>query len=94
MLVVFVPLAIQSWQVVEPAQSTRAASDAVGAWLDGTDLEATSVEVEDNRVTVDVVGPEEPPSAEPLVGELARRLGTPVEAQVRWTERVEISAER
>ena len=93
-LVVFVPLAIQSWQVVEQAQSTRAASDAVGAWLDGTDLEATSVEVEDNRVTVDVVGPEEPPSAEPLVGELARRLGTPVEAQVRWTERVEISAER
>lgn len=94
MLAVFVPLAVQSWQVVEQAQSTRAASDAVEAWLGGTDLEAASIEVADNRVTVDVVGPEEPPSTELLADELAGRLGTPVEARVRWTKRVEISAER
>ena len=93
-LVVFVPLAVQSWRVVAQARYNGVASEAVEAWLGPTDLEATSIEVADGRVTVDVVGPEEPPSAETLAGELAGRLGTPVRAQVRWTERVETSAER
>jgi len=93
-LAVFVPLGVQSWQVVEQAQSTRAASEAVEAWLGGTDLDATSVSVAGDRVTVDVVGPEEPPPVKLLADELARRTGTPVEARVRWTERVEITAER
>lgn len=92
-LAVSIPLGLHSWGEIRENRQTEASSEAVDEWTSGTRLQATGVSVEEERVTVDVAGPEEPPSAKPLASDLAERFNEPVAVEVRWTERREQSAE-
>ena len=92
-LAVSVPLGLHSWGEIRENRQTETSAEAVDDWTRGTKLQSTGVSVEDERITVDVAGPEEPPSAEPLAADLAEKFDTPVEVEVRWTERREVSAE-
>ncbi|TET55228.1 MAG: DUF389 domain-containing protein [Anaerolineales bacterium] len=90
--VVFVPLKGNATDIVTNAQTTTGVSQDVKAWLgDDSPLEVTSLEVAGDEVTVDLVGPEEPPPPQPLGAQLADRLGDEVTLTVRWTERSEES---
>jgi uncharacterized hydrophobic protein (TIGR00271 family) len=92
-LAVSVPLGLHSWGEIRENRETEVSSEAVDEWTRDTKLQSTGVSVEDERITVNVAGPKEPPSAEPLAAGLAERFNTPVEVEIRWTERREISAE-
>ena len=92
-LAVSVPLGLHSWGEIRENRQTETSSEAVDEWTRGTQLQSTGVSVEDERVTVDVAGPKEPPPVEPLAADLAENFNEPVEVEVRWTERREISAE-
>lgn len=92
-LAVSVPLGLHSYGEFRENNRIDVSAEAVDAWAEGTRLQSTGVSVEKSRITVDVAGPEEPPSVEPLAEDLAERFSSPVELEVRWTERREISAE-
>lgn len=92
-LAVSVPLGLHSWGEIRENRETEAAAEQVGIWLKGTNLQSTGVSVDDDRVTVNVGGPREPPSAASLANDIAKQFGSPVEVEVRWTERRELSAE-
>lgn len=82
---VSVPLGIQSWTGIKTNRDTSAASERVQTWIEGTGLRETDIEVDGERVIVNVVGPEKPPSPGPLAEELAEDVGSPVEVNVQWT---------
>ena len=91
-VVVFVPLSGNVTDIVIDAQTRTGVSQDVEAWLgDDSPLEVTGLEVAGNEVTVDLVGPEQPPPEERLGAQLADRLGDEVTLTVRWTERSEES---
>ncbi|MGB3633342.1 MAG: DUF389 domain-containing protein [Rubrobacteraceae bacterium] len=92
-LAVSVPLGLHSWGEIRENRQTETSAEAVEAWTRGTKLQSTGVSVEDRQITVNVAGPKEPPPVGPLASDLAERFNTPVEVEVRWTERREISAE-
>ena len=93
-VVVSIPLGIQTWNSIETNRNTNAASDRVQAWLEDTGLQETDIEVDGERVMVDVVGPDKPPPPGPLAEDLAGELGNTVKVNVKWTEQLETSAER
>jgi uncharacterized hydrophobic protein (TIGR00271 family) len=91
-VVVFVPLSGNATDIVIDAQTRTGVSHDVEVWLgDDSPLEVTGLEVAGNEVTVDLVGPVEPPPPKPLGAQLAGRLGDEVILTVRWTERSEES---
>ena len=93
-VVVSIPLGIQTWSSVESNRNTNAASDHVQVWLEDTGLQETDIEVDGKRVMVDVVGPEKPPPPGPLAEVLAEDFGNTVRVNVKWTEQLETSAEK
>lgn len=92
-LAVATPLGIHSWGEIREHREIEITLEQAEAWLAGSDLQTTDVEVDGERITLDVAGPEEPPSVEPLADGVAGELGSAVEVMVRWTERSETSAE-
>ncbi len=92
-LAVSVPLGIHSWGEIRENKEVEVSSEQVETWLGGTELQSTGVSVDDDRVTVNVAGPDEPPSAGPLANAIAEQFGNPVEVEVRWTERRDTSVE-
>ena len=91
-LAVSVPLGVHSWGEIRENRQTEISAEAVDGWTRGTRLQSTGVSVEEQRITVGVAGPEEPPFAGPLAADLAERFDEPVEVEIRWTERREQSA--
>ncbi|CAN5691173.1 DUF389 domain-containing protein [soil metagenome] len=91
-LAVSVPLGLHSWGEIRENRETEVSSEAVDEWIGGTRLQSTGVSVEDERITVNVAGPKEPPPVEPLAADLAEKFNATVEVEVRWTERREVSA--
>ena len=91
-LVVSIPLGIQSWTGIKTNRDTGVASERVQSWLKGTGLQETEIEVDGEQVVVEVVGAEKPPPPGPLAKDLAKSFGNPVEVEVQWTKRLDTSA--
>jgi uncharacterized hydrophobic protein (TIGR00271 family) len=91
------PLGRESGSVLAQAQGEQAVGQAVGEWLDGTDLGVTGQKVDvgggEIAVTVDVVGAKPPPPARRLARLVAARNGRRVRVTVRWTEQQQEQAE-
>ena len=92
-VLVSVPLGIQSWNGIKTNRNTNAASEHVQSWLKGTGLQETEIKVDGKKVVVSVVGADKPPPPGRLAEGIAREIGTPVKVKVQWTKRVETSAE-
>ncbi len=91
-LVISVPLLANSLVVVNDARDQAAVRGAVENWLgDEPSLEVVELEVSGNDVTVNLMGPEQPPPAASLGTELASALGGDVNVTVGWIMLVEES---
>lgn len=73
-LLVAVPLASFSRQVILEAVDQDDADRAARAWARPAGLQVEGVDVDDSRVEVDVAGPRTPPPVEPLARRLAGEL--------------------
>ena len=74
MVVVAVPLSLQSVQISREHASEGRAAEAVKAWLAGTDYKYVSATVEEGAVSIVVVGRGDLPDSEDLRAELTGRL--------------------
>jgi len=91
-LVISVPLLVNSLLTVNDARDQAAVRGAVENWLGNeSSLEVVELEVSGNDVTVNLVGPEPPPPAASLGTELASTLGGDVNVTVGWIKLVEES---
>ena len=86
-LLISIPLALTARGVISESQDLRVASAAVTQWLgEDTALRIQSIDVADNTVTVQLIGPTEPPTAQSLANELTARTGHRIAAIIRWVE--------
>ncbi len=91
-LVISVPLLVNSLLTVNDARDQAAVRGEVEKWLGNeSSLEVVELEVSGNDVTVNLVGPEPPPPAASLGTELASTLGGDVNVTVGWIKLVEES---
>ncbi len=82
------PLTNAMLTAAEHAGQVRKASEEVARWLESAGaLEATGVTVDNQRVVVELVGNEPPPSAHSLATALVDDLGDDVEVELRWSQR-------
>lgn len=92
-LLITIPLALTAQAVLQESNDLRNATASVTAWLgDDTDLRIVDIDVRDDRVTVQLIGPSQPPAAAALADDLADRIGRDVTAVVRWLEESETTA--
>ena len=68
---------------------TKAAEQAVEAWIGDKDLEAVSTKVSPAELRVTVAGPEPPPPAEDLAAAMKSASGREVDVRVFWVPRSE-----
>lgn len=83
-----VPLTLRSLDVAHEADVREHVNRDVLDWLGPTSaLEASDVRLDGSRVTVDVVGPAQPPATDELASRLVTTVGHDVEVTVRWSQR-------
>ncbi len=77
--VILVPLVFTSEGLLATATAQRQATDVVEQWLEGTpDVHVTSIEVRDDKITVELSGPGDPPSVDSLQQNLIKELARPI----------------
>lgn len=82
---VAVPLTSRSVAAIERAGTTRRVNDAALAWLSAyPSLRLGTVSIKGRAVTVQVVGPEEPPTSASLAMSLRSVLGPDAAVRVQW----------
>jgi uncharacterized membrane protein len=82
-VIVYIPLALNSRVLVSQAQGRAETSSAIQEWLgEDTDTEVFGFDEDQNEITVNLAGQDEPP---PVDG-LAKLLDTDKEVRVRWAE--------
>ena len=99
-IIISMPLALTAQRLVGAANDERNASDAVNTWLEEEfpddiemPLHISNIEVDDDTVTVHLVGWEEPPTSARLSEIVSESIGRPMAASVRWIEeRIELSS--
>ncbi len=74
-------------QADDDASTRRLVTD----WLTGTGLELTDLAIHDNRVTIDVAGPDAPPEPSSLARQLSEGLGREAELEIQWLQRSSIA---
>ena len=100
-IIISMPLALTAQRLVGSANDERNASAAVNTWLEEEfpgdteiPLRINNIEIEDDTVTVQLVGWEEPPSSARLSEIVSKSLGRPIAASVRWIEeQLELSSQ-
>ena len=89
-LVVLIPLAINSEQIVSSARSDASIADQIGDWLgDETRLEVVELETPGHDIIVTLAGPEMPPPGQLLEDSMIDRLGDDGTLTIRWVESFE-----
>ncbi|MCP4958344.1 MAG: DUF389 domain-containing protein [Actinomycetia bacterium] len=83
---VFVPLAARSASAVQDAQQRAEVRTVVEDWLGDAELLIDDVEIDGADVTVDLIGPDDPPRAFDLRTDLEPILGGETDVAVRWSE--------
>ena len=93
-VIVLVPLTFNAVRIINEAREDAATRSVVLEWLgDDSRLDIIDLEVDGDEVELVLAGPEEPPTTEPLVAELAGLLGEPLAVRVRWAPVTEVLAE-
>ncbi len=82
-LLITIPLSVTSYQAVDRSLETRAASQDVAAWLDGTTHSMVRVDVNGDRVLATVEGSGELRPLRDLANQLAATLKRPVRVDLR-----------
>jgi uncharacterized hydrophobic protein (TIGR00271 family) len=86
-VLIAIPLALTGRDVLSAQADLRAASEATAEWLgDERAIRITSISVEDDDVTVELVGSDPPPPAVLLASRIDAAVGRPVVVTVRWIE--------
>lgn len=84
------PLWERADRVAREARTTALIEETVANWLSVTPaLDVDSIERRGRSITVDVVGPVEPPPADELSQTLVARLDDRYDVRVRWSQRVD-----
>ena len=84
------PLWERAERVADEARTTSVIEATVADWLGAVPvLEVDSIERRGRSITVDVVGPVEPPPADDLAQALISRLDDRYDVRVRWAQRVD-----
>ncbi len=87
-MLVIIALAANGREITENSLDTDIAAAATIGWLgDDAAFTLNTTSVEDDVVTVVLVGSGEPPSAEVLARSLSSRLGRPVTLDLQWIPR-------
>jgi uncharacterized membrane protein len=95
-----IPLALTAQSLVASANDERNASAAVNIWLEEEfhdyiemPLRISKIEIDDDTVTVQLIGWEQPPTSERLSEIVSDSLGMPTATSVRWVEeQIELSS--
>lgn len=89
-ILIAIPLALTAREVLFQEAFLRQASGAVSDWLgENSELRISDIEVEGDRVYVNLIGPDEPPPASDLSDALSAATDRSVQAVVRWVEEQE-----
>ena len=80
------PLRVTVQRLVDEAALNAAIDDDIETWLAGSGLDVANLEIEDDLVRVDVVGPTPPPMASRLAELVEKDVGDGVAIEVRWIE--------
>lgn len=91
-VLITVPLAVHSSQLIETARDRNNVEHAVGDWLDlwDEDFDVSEIIIDGNRVEIDLIGPHEPAGTATLINEIVGHLGPDTRVEVRWIQRNEI----
>lgn len=79
-------LGITSVNSAESANERRDVEAAVADWLEGTNLDIEEVDINGDRVTVELEGLDQPPPTEGLRLQLSEVLGPESDVDVLWTQ--------
>lgn len=82
-LLITIPLSVTSYQAIDRSLETRAASQDVAAWLDGTTHSMVRVDVNGDRVLATIEGSGELRPLRDLANQLAETLKRPVRVDLR-----------
>ncbi len=82
-LLITIPLSITTYQAIEEAVETRAATDVVESWLENTAYEPLRVEVNGGRVVTTIAGAGATPPIKLLANGMAVSLQRPIIVNVR-----------
>ena len=83
-LLLIYALAVETGGRVVDAGDNDDAKRVVEAWISGTGNEVRRVESTNDRVNVEIAGPDPPPPVVPLADDLAAEFEQEVEVTVRW----------
>lgn len=89
-ILISIPLALTARRIVTTANDLRVATNSVDEWLgQDTQTRISSIKVDKDQVTVELIGPDDPPSAATLSGDISEQVGRPIVAIVRWIDQHE-----
>ena len=89
-VLISIPLALTAQKIIQRSTDLRTATNVVDDWLgDDSQLRIDDVSLTGDTVTVQLVGPDDPPETADLSEQMADRLGRTVVAVVRWIEEQE-----
>ncbi len=89
-IIISIPLAIHTTQVIDEARADHAVEHAVNIWRDDdSSFDVSDVRVDGDDIEIDLVGPGEPPRINDLTQLIADELGKDVVVNVRWIQRNE-----
>ena len=84
-LVVAYPLSVLTADRVAEAVDHDDAAAVTREWLEGTGLELSELSVDGDSVHLELVGPNSPPSLEPLADRIAGALSEEITLSAAWT---------
>ncbi len=91
-ILIAVPLAIHSSNLIQESRDRNHVEQAVGNWLDLWDegFDVSEIIIDGNVVKVDIIGPREPAGTAAMTTEIVEHLGPDTRVEVRWIQRNEI----
>lgn len=91
-ILIAMPLAAHSSQLIEEARDRNQVELAVRDWLNPRedDFDVLAINIDGNTVEIDLIGPHEPAGIVTLTHEISSHLGPDTRVLVRWIQRNEI----
>lgn len=87
-----IPLTSRSLSAADSSRERERVAAIIETWLGATSLEVDNFGIDDNRVTVELIGLANPPDVAELADSLTPVLGDEAEAIVRWDQRAQGTA--
>lgn len=89
-VLISIPLALTAQGIIQSSTDLRTATNTVSDWLDDdSPTRINDITLDGDTVTVQLIGPEQPPSTTGLSEDMGDRMGRQITAVVRWIEEQE-----